>query len=256
MISIIDVTKSYQVGARQRDVLRDLSLEVRRGDFVVIVGRSGAGKSTLLGVLGGLLRPSRGRVLLDGLSVWETSEAARAQLRMHKIGFVFQSASVIGALTVLENVLLPAMLAGQRDARATTRATELVKSVGLGDQIDSYPEQLSGGERRRVAIAGALMNDPAVLIADEPTGDLDPQTERLIMDQLARQNRTGAAVVIVTHNHHLAQYATRLFHMNAGRLVEVPQRDLSGWGSLECPLETTRAGTRAARPIGVEEQGP
>ena len=222
MISIVNVTKSYRLGARRFEALHEVSLEVRRGDFIVIVGRSGAGKSTLLGVLGGLLRPSSGQVLIDGLSLWDISEAARARLRIHKTGFVFQSASVIGPLTVLEKVLLPRMLAGKVDAETRTRATELIESLGLGDRIDTFPEQLSGGEKRRVAIASALMNDPAVLIADEPTGDLDAQTERLLMEHFVRQNQMGTTIVMVTHNRGLARYANRLFHMDAGQLVEDP----------------------------------
>lgn len=222
MISMVNVTKSYRLGARRLDALHDVNLQVRRGDFIVIVGRSGAGKSTLLGVLGGLLRPSVGQVLVEGQSIWHVPESARAQLRIHKIGFVFQNASVIEPLTVLENVLLPRVLAARSDAETRVRAMVLIAALGLGDKIHVFPEQLSGGERRRVAIASALMNDPAVLIADEPTGDLDPETERLLMEHLIRQNRTGTAIVMVTHNRGLARYANRLFRMDAGRLVEDP----------------------------------
>lgn len=240
MISIVDVTKSYRLGARRFTALCDVSLEVQRGDFVVIIGSSGAGKSTLLGVLGGLLRPSRGQVLMDGLSLWDISEGARAQFRTNRIGFVFQSASVIGVLTVLENVMLPRMLAGRVDAEARTKAAALLESFGLGGKIDTFPEQLSGGEKRRVAVASALMNDPSVLIADEPTGDLDPRAERLLMEHFVRQNRMGTTVIMVTHNHGLARYANRLFHMEAGRLVEHRP-------------DAAIPGAFTAQPVGVEE---
>jgi len=220
ILSITEATKTYRLRTQRLDALHDVYMTVHRGDFVMIVGCSGAGKSTLLGVVGGLIRPTVGRVTLDGVSVWDIPEAARARLRAGQMGFVFQNASVIAALTVLENVLLSSMLVGPIRSETRARATELIISLGLRDKAEAYPEQLSGGERRRVAIASALMNNPSVLIADEPTGDLDDETEQLLMDNLARQNRNGTTIVMATHDRHLICYANRLFAMNEGRLVE------------------------------------
>ncbi len=223
MISIVGVTKSYPLGPQRIDALRNITVEVRRGEFAVILGRSGAGKSTLLGIMGGLLRPSQGQVVLGGHSIWDISEKARARFRARQIGFVFQNAPVIGALSVLENVLLANVLARTVSVEARARATDLIASMDLGEKIEAFPEQLSGGEKRRIAIASALMNDPPVLIADEPTGDLDVETELLILEHFVRRNRMGATIVMVTHNRRLAKYANRLFTMDGGQLVECPQ---------------------------------
>jgi ABC-type lipoprotein export system ATPase subunit len=232
VISLLDVTKSYVNGRGGIVAVDRVSVQVNRGEFVIVFGRSGAGKSTLLAIMGGLLRPSSGRVLLDSESVCEMDERARARLRARKIGFVLQSAPVIHSLTVLENVLLPAAFVprrlgtlspsrGQAAAGARERAHSLLARVGLGGRETAYPSQLSGGETRRVAIASALMNDPPLILADEPTGELDPETESRILTLFAELNRDGTSIVMVTHNRDLASHADRTFAMDAGALREL-----------------------------------
>lgn len=220
MISSHDLIKHYNTRNGLVVALDNVSVEVKQGDFVAVTGRSGAGKSTLLGVMGGLLRPSSGEVILDGDSFWRLDERARARIRAQRIGFVFQNASVIGSLTVLENVMLPTIFATESNGEDLARAMELIELIGIGDRAHAYPEQLSGGEKRRVAIASALMNDPPLLLADEPTGDLDAETEAEVMDIFLNLNRQGKTIVMITHNNQLASYAGRILEMNAGVLTE------------------------------------
>jgi ABC-type lipoprotein export system ATPase subunit len=221
MISAINVTRSYAGQDGTIAALGGVSLQVKEGDFVAIIGRSGAGKSTLLGVMGGLLKPSSGEVLLNGEPVWELEEELRAQVRAQKIGFVFQNASVIGSLTVLENVVLPQSFLPKPAIADLSRAMNLVELMGLGSRVHAYPDQLSGGERRRVAIASSLMNDPPLLLADEPTGDLDSETESEIMNLFLNLWRNGTTIVMVTHSHQLASYANRIFEMDSGLVTEL-----------------------------------
>lgn len=220
MISARDLTKHYHTRNGLVVALDNVSVEVKRGDFVAVTGRSGTGKSTLLGVMGGLLKPSSGDVLLEGDSFWRLDERARARIRAQRIGFVFQNASVIGSLTVLENVMLPRIFAAESTGEDLSRAMELIELIGIGAKAQAYPEQLSGGEKRRVAIASALMNDPPLLLADEPTGDLDAETESEVMDIFLNLNRQGKTIVMITHNNQLASYAGRILEMNAGVLTE------------------------------------
>ncbi len=232
MISAIDVTKSYKVKNGTIIALSGVSLHIKAGEFVAVIGRSGSGKSTLLGVMSGLLKPTSGEVLLDGESVWELDERARAQLRAQKHGFVFQNASVIPSLTVLENVALPQIFLPQPSVTDISRATNLIELVGLGSRLNAYPDQLSGGEKRRVAIASALMNDPPLLFADEPTGDLDSQTESEIMGLFLSLWRGGKTIVMITHNSQLASYASRILEMDGGFV-----RELSGHNRAEAPSD-------------------
>jgi len=218
-----DVTKVYRLGGQDVKALAGVSLEFKQGDFVAIIGRSGAGKSTLLGAIGGLLKPTSGEVFLDYQSIWQLDEQSRAQIRSQKIGFVFQNASVIPSLTVLENVLLPQTFLPTH-SKDISRAKELIELMQLTNKTDAYPDQLSGGEKRRVAIASALMNAPLFLLADEPTGDLDSQTESQIMDLFQSLNRSGTTVIMVTHNYQLASYANRIFKMDSGSIAEVTSR--------------------------------
>jgi ABC-type lipoprotein export system ATPase subunit len=220
MISAIDITKTYTGQDGTITALGGISFEVGKGDFVAVIGRSGTGKSTLLGVTGGLLKPSSGEIFLDGQSIWNLDEQLRAQIRAQKIGFVFQNASVIGCLTVLENVLLPQSFLPKPITADMSQAMNLVESVGLGSRAHAYPDQLSGGEKRRVAIASALMNDPALLLVDEPTGDLDSETESEIMSLFSSLWQSGTTIVMVTHNHQLANYANRIFKMDDGLIIE------------------------------------
>jgi ABC-type lipoprotein export system ATPase subunit len=220
MISAIDITKTYTGQDGTITALGGVSFKVRKGDFVAVIGRSGTGKSTLLGVTGGLLKPSSGEVFLDGQSIWDLDEQSRAQIRAQKIGFVFQNASVIGSLTVLENVVLPQSFLPKPTTADMSQAMNLIESVGLGNRANAYPDQLSGGEKRRVAIASALMNDPALLLADEPTGDLDSETELEIMSLFSNLWRSGTTIIMVTHNQQLANYANRIFKMDDGLIIE------------------------------------
>jgi len=220
MISIRAVTKTYRNRARNIQALGRADLKIRQGEFVIIVGRSGAGKSTLLGIAGGLLKPSSGQVFIRDESLWDLNEKTRATIRARQIGFVFQNASVINSLTLLENILLPNMFVETPKRAARKRALELLDRVGLSDRAGAYPEQISGGEKRRVAVASALMNKPPLLLADEPTGELDPETEAQIMALLDQTCEQGATILLVTHNHHLASHADRVLTMKQGQLSE------------------------------------
>ncbi len=219
MLVARDLTKEYQSGTQRLAVLKDVTFSIPQGAFVAIVGPSGSGKTTLLGLLAGLDVPSRGTVEIDGVGLHELSEDARALLRGQKVGFVFQSFQLIPTLTALENVQVPLELRGESGAPA--RARELLTRVGLGDRLDHFPTQLSGGEQQRVAIARAFSNRPRILFADEPTGNLDGQTGARIVDLLTSLNREeGATVVLVTHEAELASRAQRLIRLADGVVVE------------------------------------
>ena len=220
MIECRGIEKTYANGQHTMTALAQTDLSVKAGEFIVIVGRSGAGKSTLLGIAGGLLTPSTGTVHLNGLSLWDGDEKSRAGIRARDIGFIFQNASVISSLTLLENVWLASAFTGTPATEGQQRARELLGDVGLGDRMRAFPDQISGGEKRRVAVASALMNRPRLLLADEPTGELDPDTERQILTLLQQANEQGMTVLLVTHNHGLKQPAHRVFTMEQGQLTE------------------------------------
>jgi ABC-type lipoprotein export system ATPase subunit len=219
MVRVENVSKSYKTAAGPAGVLKDVNVRIARGDFAMILGRSAAGKSTLLSIMGGLLRPSAGEVLIDDRPIWRMSDRDRAVLRARKIGFAFQNACVIRSLTVLENVLLGATFLHDTPADRR-RARGLIETVGLGDKADAYPRQLSGGEKRRAAIASALINAPALLLADEPTGELDARTEQEVMDLLTRLHADDTTIVMVTHNAELTRYADRVFKIEDGVVYE------------------------------------
>ena len=221
MLSCGQVGKSYATGRGAVDAVRAIDLDVPRGEHVAIVGHSGSGKSSLLAMIGGLSRPTRGTVHLDGVDIWALPDDRLAQLRSREIGFVFQFASLLPTLRVIDNVALPALLGRVRDAdHAYGEATELLTRVGLADRIEAYPAEISAGEQRRAVIARALINAPALLLADEPTSDLDEDTERLIMEQLRGANRERAmTLIMVTHNLRLAEEADRVVHIGDGRLL-------------------------------------
>ena len=200
-------------------ILHDLSLDLCRGDSLAIVGSSGSGKSTLLGLLAGLDLPSSGSIHLAGQDLSQLDEDQRARLRAEHVGFVFQSFQLLDSLNALENVMLPLELEGHADARQRARA--LLERVGLGHRLSHYPRQLSGGEQQRVAIARAFVAEPAVLFADEPTGNLDSHTGERICDLLFELNRErGATLVLVTHDVRLAQRCNRQIRLEAGQLVD------------------------------------
>ena len=202
------------------EILRDLNFEVPAGQFVAIMGASGSGKSTLLGLLAGLDAPSAGRIVIDGVDITGLSEDKLAILRGRKIGFVFQSYQLIPTLTAEENVLLPYELAGGGVSAGIARARELLDSVGLSDRLDHYPVQLSGGEQQRVALARAFMVKPPILMADEPTGNLDSANGAHVLELLIRLNRReGTTLVLVTHDISLTGHADRIITLRDGRII-------------------------------------
>lgn len=219
MIVAQGLEKTYTSGGRPLPVLRSVDLEIAAESFVAVVGPSGSGKTTLLGLLAGLDEPTRGRVLLDGQDLSALTEDGRAEFRSRRVGFVFQTFHLLPTLTALENVLVPLELQGSgRTARA--RAVELLERVGLAGRLDHYPVQLSGGEQQRVALARAFANRPAILFADEPTGNLDGQTGATIvamMEELNREART--TLVLVTHDLGLAERAHRVIRLGDGSIV-------------------------------------
>jgi putative ABC transport system ATP-binding protein len=217
MIRCEALTQTYLSGGRELTVLHDISFELPAGAFLAIVGPSGSGKSTLLGLLAGLDRPRSGRVFLDGHDLGALDEDARARLRGEKVGFVFQTFQLIPTLTARENVQVPLELRG---ANGVSRADELLGRVGLAERGHHYPAQLSGGEQQRVAIARAFSTGPKVLFADEPTGNLDADTGRTVIDLLVGLNQeTGATLVLVTHDPELAARAHRVIRLSAGRIA-------------------------------------
>ena len=212
------LTKEYQSGDHGLTVLRDVSFSIEQGTFVAIVGPSGSGKTTLLGLLAGLDTPTRGTVALDGTDLSALDEDARARLRGEKVGFVFQSFQLIPTLTAIENVQVPLELRGENSA--AERAADVLRRVGLGDRLHHFPTQLSGGEQQRVAIARAFANRPRILFADEPTGNLDSDTGRRIVELLESLNsESGSTVVLVTHDLGLAGRTRRIIRLSDGIVV-------------------------------------
>jgi len=232
MIELRRLSKTVSSGGRPLTILQPLDLIVPSGQFVAVVGPSGSGKSTLLGLIAGLDEPTSGRILIDGIDITGLGEDQLARLRGQKIGFVFQSFHLIPSLTALENVLVPMEIAGRRDA--AQRATALLEEVGLQGRGHHYPSQLSGGEQQRVAIARALSNDPVIVLADEPTGNLDTANGRHIVDLLLTINRTrGTTVLLVTHDAELAALAHGRLVLRDGAVVarEVSERYVSSNGA-------------------------
>ena len=218
VIAVDQLHKSVTDSGEALHILRDIHLALEAKQTVAIVGASGSGKSTLLSILAGLDTPTQGRVLLQGQDIFALDEDARAALRGQKIGFVFQSFQLLPNLTALENVMLPLELAGQRGARA--KATAMLQRVGLGQRLGHYPKVLSGGEQQRVALARAFVVEPALLLADEPTGSLDHATGAAVMELMLELNREkGTTLVLVTHDRELAARCGRVLTMQAGQLV-------------------------------------
>src|SRR5262245_31784572 len=202
MLTCANVARTYRTERGPVEAVRGVSLEVASGQFAAIVGRSGSGKSSLMAMIGGLCRPTQGTVTIADTDIWGLPERRLVEFRKRSIGFVFQFASLLPSLRVIENVTLPALLAGRAAApTAYETAAELLAGLGVAQYIDAYPPEISAGEQRRVAIARALMNAPAVLLADEPTSDLDEETELEIMEHLRKLNRErGMTLILVTHN--------------------------------------------------------
>jgi putative ABC transport system ATP-binding protein len=213
--------QTYVSGGQPLAVLQDVDLAVAPGEFVAVIGPSGSGKTTLLSLMAGLDRPTAGSVTLDGQDLNALTEDARARLRAEKVGFVFQTFQLIPTLTALENVMVPLELLPRRDGgRAVERGRDLLGRVGLGDRLEHYPVQLSGGEQQRVALARAFANEPRILFADEPTGNLDAETGKRVIDLLVQLNReAGSTLVLVTHDPDLAGRAHRIVRLAGGRIV-------------------------------------
>ena len=226
LIELVDVEKVYQLDQTEVAALCGVSLTIERGEFVAVMGPSGSGKSTLMNTMGCLDRPTRGEYRLDGAEVTKMSANRRADLRNAKIGFVFQNFNLLTRTSALENVELPLLYCrGVRARQRRQRATQLLDRVGLGDRIGHHPGQLSGGQQQRVAIARALINEPAILMADEPTGNLDSRTSTEVMELLADLNRKGGiTVIVVTHEQDVARYAGRMVILRDG-LVECDTSD-------------------------------
>jgi ABC-type lipoprotein export system ATPase subunit len=221
MIEAIGVTKSFRTNSSEVIAVDDVHLEVKPGEFVLILGRSGSGKSTLLGMLAGLIRPTAGIVRIHGNEIGGLSENKTAEVRAKEIGFVFQFSGLIPTITAVENVMLPTLFYPDGPG-SLSRAVELLKKVGLSERENAYPSTLSSGEMKRVAIARALINGPPIIIADEPTGDLDVDTEIEIMELFKNVNREGTTIIMVTHNPDLVPYANRIYGMVKGKLVRDP----------------------------------
>ncbi|QSQ22466.1 ABC transporter ATP-binding protein [Pyxidicoccus parkwayensis] len=221
LVELRDVTKAYAEGDTVREVLSGVRLSLHRGEFVVLLGRSGSGKSTLLNLISGIDLPSRGEVLVDGRDLGKLSERERTLLRRERVGFIFQAFNLLPTLTVEENVRLPLELNGHAAAEAEAKARALLERVGLAQRARSFPDRLSGGEQQRVAVARALAHAPPLLLADEPTGNLDENTARQVLDLLEGLTKQGnACALVVTHEPGLVSRADRVFHMEGGRLVE------------------------------------
>jgi ABC-type lipoprotein export system ATPase subunit len=222
MITLHDVAKVYTVSKEVTvPAVRNANLHVEKGEFVIITGRSGSGKTTLLNLVAGLTRPTMGEVLFDGVAVWKLPDKEQSLLRNQRIGFVFQFPSLLPSLTALENVMLPRMFGPDNDqATVEARTKQLLEQVGLADKLHAYPRQLSGGQQQRVVIARSLINEPELLLADEPTSDLDEQTEHEIMALFQEIHaRTGVTALLVTHTAELGRYGTRSIQMVGGEIA-------------------------------------
>lgn len=215
-----NLTKRYGNGAAAVTAVDDISFQIKAGEFIGIMGESGAGKSTLLGIMGAMNAPSSGKLVVDDIDVYGLRQEQRADFRREFLGFIFQSFHLVPYLTVIENVMLPLTVAkgGSKEKRAMARAA--LHQVGLGEKANRLPNQISGGESERVAIARAIVNEPPVLLADEPTGNLDTKTTREIMELLLQLNRDGMTIIMVTHSPDCAGYARRIMRVSDGRLRE------------------------------------
>ncbi len=218
IIQVDDVHKYYDLGETRVHALRGVSVQIERGEFVAIMGASGSGKSTFMNILGCLDKPTRGRYLLEGIEVSQLSKKALAAIRNRKIGFVFQGFNLLSRTTALENVELPTLYAQITKQEGQKRAREALELVGLGDRMMHYPAQLSGGQQQRVAIARALVNRPSILLADEPTGNLDSRTSVEILEVFQKLNDDGLTVVLVTHETDIAQFAKRSIQFRDGKI--------------------------------------
>jgi putative ABC transport system ATP-binding protein len=219
-IDVRDVTKTYSLGDVKVEALRGVTFTIARGEYVAIMGPSGSGKSTLMNLLGCLDRPTTGQYFLDGSDVSTLGDDQLAAIRLKKLGFVFQGFNLLPRTSALKNVALPLFYAGIRAKTRNATAADQLREVGLGDRMDHKPSELSGGQQQRVAIARALVNDPAVVLADEPTGNLDSQTSEEIMALFHHLNDGGRTIIMVTHDEDVAGHARRIIRLRDGRIVD------------------------------------
>lgn len=220
IIELKDVWKIYKMGDVEVKALRGINLVVSEGEFVSIMGPSGSGKSTSVNMVGCLDIPSKGAILLEGQDISKMSESKLAQIRGKKIGFIFQKFNLINTLTAIENVMLPMTFQKVPFEKRYKKAKELLELVELGDRMNHKPNELSGGQQQRVAIARSLANDPEVLLADEPTGNLDSKTGNIVMDFLKNMNKEGKTIIMVTHDEELSKYANRIEYLKDGQIIK------------------------------------
>ncbi len=233
IIQLEDVWKIYQMDSVQVPALRGVHLDVRRGEFLVILGPSGSGKSTLLNMIGSLDLPTKGKIFLDGRNIATLPESILAQLRGKKIGFVFQTFNLIPSLSALENVMLPMTFQGVSREERIKKAESLLRKVNLEHRIHHLPSELSGGERQRVAMARALINNPEVILADEPTGNLDSKSGIEIVQLLRQLNKEGKTIIMITHERPLAKYADRICLLSDGKIMSCLVNAKKGFRKLE-----------------------
>ena len=214
-----DLTKQYGTGDATVTAVADVSFSIKEGEFIGVMGESGAGKSTLLGMMGAMNAPTSGRLIVDDIDVYSLGQEQRADFRREFLGFIFQSFHLVPYLTVIENVMLPLAIVKAAKKKKRMMAEAALAQVGLSDKADRLPGQISGGEKERVAIARSIVNEPPVLLADEPTGNLDTQTTREIMELLSQLNKAGMTIIMVTHSPDCAEYAQRIVRVSDGKLL-------------------------------------
>lgn len=220
IIELMDIQKTYRVGDNEVTVLKDINLDIHKGEFLALMGPSGSGKSTLMNIVGCLDRPTRGRFRLLGRDVGEFSDDELAEVRRKELGFIFQTFNLVGRISVLKNVEMPMVLNGIPRDNRKARALELLGNVGLGHRVDFSPIKLSGGEKQRVAIARALANNPNIIIADEPTGNLDLKSSDEVMNIMKKLNDEGRTILMVTHNPEITENCSRVIRLRDGRIIE------------------------------------
>ncbi|WP_026560548.1 ABC transporter ATP-binding protein [Bacillus sp. J37] len=224
MIELTSITKSYKVGQDTLDVLKNINLTINNGEFVAIMGPSGSGKSTLMNVIGCLDNPTSGAYLLDEEDISTYKDEMLAKVRNLSIGFVFQQFQLLPRLSALKNVELPMVYAGYKKKEREERAKQALEKVGLGERLNHLPNELSGGQKQRVAIARSIVNEPKIILADEPTGALDSKTSISIMEQFTQLNKEGTTVILVTHEQEVAEYANRIITVRDGMILSDEER--------------------------------
>jgi putative ABC transport system ATP-binding protein len=230
IIQLEDVAKYYEMGENIVKAVDGIGIKIEKGDFVAIMGPSGSGKSTMMNLVGSLDLASKGNIYLDGMDIEHLEESELAQIRARKIGFIFQSFNLIPNLTAKENVMLPMLFQDTSEEEREEKAIELLRLVDLGDRMEHYPKQLSGGQQQRVAIARALANDPDVILADEPTGNLDTKTGEMVLNFLQKLNDEGKTIIMITHSAELAkEHARTIYSIRDGKVEKVMKRVGSVW---------------------------